>query len=293
MHNRRYVDFHTHTFFSDGSFSPEQIVSAADEISLAAVAITDHDTLDGIPRALAEASKYPKLKVIVGVEISAHYAAGPMHILGLGLDTSNADLLKLLADMRQARESRSPRIIEKLNQIGVDISLEEVYKHAKVSFNDGSNAAGNSNQTGVISRVHFAQMLIKKGYVKTLKEAFDKFLGNNAPAFVEKDQLKPADVIPTLKQAAKVVALAHPGELKYNNFAHFEEILRSLIEAGLNGIECYHSSHSDTHTRKFLELAQKYKLNITGGSDFHGLGKPTVQLGKPRTPVSVVSDLLL
>ena len=307
MSVRRFVDFHTHTTFSDGSFTPEQIIQAADEAKLAAVAITDHDTLDAIPSAKIEALRFPELTFIPGVEISAHYTAGAMHILGLGVDEKNQKLINLLAEMRRAREERSPRIIEKLNLAGIDITLAEIYSYANVALPDSIARSASENNSlitenlplrenpagGVISRVHFAQVLINKGYAKNLKDAFGRYLGKGALAFVEKDQLKPADVIPVLKQASKIVALAHPGELRYNNFAHFEEILRTLVDAGLNGIECYHSSHTEVHTRKFVDFAQKYDLFITGGSDFHGLGKPAVQLGKPRTPASVVPRDLL
>ena len=280
-HPRKFVDLHTHTTASDGSLSPADLVKAADRAKLAAIAITDHDTFAGVLPAIESARDYPNLRIIPGIEISADYPRGVLHILGLGADLQNQALIDLAAELRAQREKRNPQIIEKLRAVGVDITLEEVL------------AKAGSAHAKVVSRVHFAQVLIEKKYVKTVSQAFSDYLSKGAPGFVKKDQTPPARAIEILKSACKIVSLAHPSQLRCDNRAQLELLVRQFKQAGLNAIECYHSSHTQNQTRIYTDLAVKYDLAITGGSDFHGQGKPDVILGHPRMPISLLSQELL
>ncbi len=276
---RSLIDLHTHSTASDGSRAPAAIVDAAESCSLAALALTDHDTTAGLAEAAARAELYPQLHFIPGIELSAIFQAGTLHILGLGIDPHAKALVKLTAQLRQAREERNPKIIAKLQALGLAIDMEDVL----------ARLVGPRQAKGrIVSRVHIAEALRRKGLVRSTNEAFEKYLAKDAEAFVDKERLAPADAFDAIRAAGGAAVLAHPTQLQTQNSAQLERIVRQFQACGLDGIECYHSDHTPQFSRDCLDLARKLNLLITGGSDYHGRGKPTVSLGWPRTPLSII-----
>jgi len=275
---RRFVDLHTHSRCSDGSLRPADVVDLAERCQLAAVALTDHDTTAGLAEARAQAKGYPELRFLGGIEVSAIFPSGTLHILGLGIDEASAPLAALTARLRAAREERNPKMIAKLQAIGVGIDLDDVL----------SCAGATTEGPRVVGRLHMAMALQRRGCVRSLDEAFARYLGNDGPAYVDKERTRPAEAIGAIRSAKGTAVLAHPPHLRYQNAAQLERIVRELISAGLGGIECYHSDHTPEQTRLYLDLARRFDLLVTGGSDFHGQGKPDVRLGKPRVPASQV-----
>ncbi len=267
------IDLHIHSTFSDGTLTPSEIIFEAEKCSLKAIALTDHDTIAGNNEFL-EAGKNSEVTTIAGVEISAEFSHpkknlnknGEMHILGFfpnwNLKTENA--MEPLAEIRRNREIRNPLIIEKLQKLGCDITYNEVQEFAN---ND------------VVGRPHIAAILEKKGYVRNFKDAFDKFLAKDAPAFVAKQIFSPEVAISLINNADGISVLAHPGSLKISNEGKFRWFLEYLIDCGIKGIEAYCLSESEPDTQKYLRLADDYNLIVTGGTDFHGSHKPDIKLG--------------
>lgn len=277
---KKLVDLHVHSNESDGSYSPADIITFAANAGMSAVALTDHDTISGLAAASCRANDFPQMAFIPGVEISAEYSPGLMHILGLGINPDDEGLAEVTAGLRDARANRNPQIIQKLRDMGIDISLDEVLEAS-------CKAAGPDS---VLGRPHIAMVLVKKGFVKDLSDAFEKFIGTHAPAYVPKDHLSPSQAIAAINNAGGTAVLAHPVQLECTNELQLETLVRKLIHAGLGGMECYHSSHNDIQTRTYLKIAKKLGLIITGGSDYHGAGKPDVSLGHPAVPLSVVGE---
>lgn len=317
MSNRRFVDLHTHSTASDGSLPPAEVVRLADRAHLAAVALTDHDTVAGIDEARRAAESLPELVFVPGIEISAAFTKGTLHILGLGIDPASPPLAQTMATLQNARATRNPRILLKLADMGMPISMEDVAAAAeeleerglsRISDGESSSDHGPDVSAGsaatdsvpansslspssrILGRVHIAMALVHKGYVKTTQEAFDRCIGSGKPAYVDKERLSPRQAIQGIHDAGGLAVLAHPPQLQYENDAQFLRILRDLIHVGLDGIEAFHSSNNTQQTRMYLELAKRFGLGITGGSDFHGAGKPTVLLGKPAVPVEAMGD---
>ncbi len=280
---RRFVDLHTHSNASDGQFAPADIIRLADEAKLAAVAITDHDTIDGLAEARAAVEQYPELTFVSGIEVSASFDGGSAHIVGLCIDEEAGDLASAMEFMRQARRDRNPLIIDRLRGLGCDISLEEVA--ALVSEN-------RQGSDGLIGRVHIAEVLRRKGIVHTTQEAFDRFIAAGGPAYVGRERLSPAETCKAIISSGGIAILAHPGLLRWDNTAQLARIVASMKRAGIGGVEAYHSSHSPQVTRACLDVAKKYSLFVTGGSDFHGGNRPDVRVGYPRTPRSQLSGEL-
>ena len=276
---RTLVDLHTHSTASDGALAPAVLVRGADARGLAALALTDHDTVDGLAEAREAARDLPELRFITGIEVSAQPPSGTLHLLGLGIDESGQAAGRLAQCLRDARDRRNPQIVEALRRQGLDITMDDVL----------AVAGGHSGQGRVVSRVHIAEALRRKHFVPDTKTAFEKYIARDRPAYVERERLGPRETISAIHDAGGVAVLAHPPQLQYNNNAHLETILRSLLAAGLNGIEVYHSDHTPAQTRHYLDLAHRFDLAITGGSDFHGPVKPEVRLGVPRVPLSVVA----
>jgi predicted metal-dependent phosphoesterase TrpH len=272
-----FCDLHTHSTASDGTLSPTALIEAAGRAKLAAVALTDHDTTVGLAAAAKCAQRQGGLTFVPGIEVSARFPGGTLHILGLGIDPADAGLAELTAHLRACRDERNPRMLAKLHELGLAIDMDDV--RACLPQREGPE---------IVSRVHLAEALRRKGYVKDRGEAFDRYVGQGAAAYVEKERLSPARAVGAIRDAGGTAVLAHPVQLNYANHAHLSRILRELMDVGLNGIEAYHSCHSPEQTRLFLELAQRFGLVVTGGSDFHGQGKPDMQLGRPRVPLSVV-----
>ena len=266
--NRLGIDLHIHSTASDGSLTPAEIINRAQRLNLAAIAITDHDSIYGSKEAL-QAGIPPSLKFLTGVEISAAHppffpGSGSFHILGYCIRLDNQALNQALNRLREARKNRNPKIIKRLNELGLKISLEDV------------------NPTiahGQLGRPHIAQVMIKKGFVKSMDEAFDKFLGAGKPAYVDKNRIGCEETIKMIRDAGGVPVLAHPALLNINDDFQLEELIQNLIKIGMRGIEVYYPEHSPEQMQRYRELANKYNLLITGGTDFHGSITPKIEMG--------------
>lgn len=274
---RRFIDLHTHSIASDGASAPAELVRLADAKKLAAVALTDHDTTAGLAEARAAAEGLPSLCFVPGVEVSAELPGSTLHILGLGIDPGAAPLSHLLETLRAGRRRRNPQIVARLQGLGVAVGMDDVLA-----------VAAGRGPAEVVGRIHIAEAMRRAGAVRTLDEAFARYIGKGAPAYVNRRRLSPRDTIRALRDAGAAAVLAHPPQLKYRNHAHLQQIVRSLAEAGLDGIEAYHSDHTPAQTRLYLDLARRFGLGVTGGSDFHGPAKPNVKLGRPRVPLAAV-----
>ena len=269
------IDLHTHSVFSDGSLTPEEIVAVAQQARLTAVALTDHDTTDGLARFLDAASK-SDVRGIAGIEISAEHHPGAMHILGYFLDYRHAALQKKLDQLRAGRSQRNQQILEKLCALGLELTWDEV--HA---------LAGGE----VVGRPHFAQAMIARGHVKDKDEAFARFLARGRPAYAERFRLSPVDSIHMLREAGGVPVLAHPCSLKLGQ-KQLRTLLLELREAGLEGVEVYHSEHNPRQTQLYHRLAVDCGMAVSGGSDFHGSLMPDIKLGRGFGGLRVPDDLL-
>jgi len=279
------IDLHIHSTASDGTLSPVEILRLAEKLELGAISITDHDTLKG-SRELLEAADSSAVRVLTGIEISTvppalYTVAGSFHILGYGIRLNDPVLNQTLETLQHARENRNPLIISRLNAMGLDITLEEVIQ-----------ASGEAQ----IGRPHIAQLMIKKGFVRTVDEAFDGYLGFNKPAYVDKYRLDCQIAIEMIKEAGGTPVLAHPFLLRIPDNSSLESLVATLKEMGLQGIEVYYPEHSSEDVEFYSRLALSHDLVITGGTDFHGAIKPDIQLGYGKgdfyVPYSVY-DLLL
>ena len=257
------IDLHTHTTASDGTFSPGGLVRLAAEKGLTALAVTDHDTTDGIAAARYQAEK-SGVAFASGIEISAQFTDDcTMHILGYFIDEKDRSFIDALLFLKDARKERNPKIIERLNDAGVPITLNDVL----------AESGG-----GEVGRPHFARALVKKGHVKTIADAFERYLAKGASCYVDKKRLSPADAVDLIRRAGGVPALAHPGSLNLSP----EELARTVEELagwGLMGIECYYYNHTPQETEGYVALARDFGLVPTGGTDFHGKNRPKIKLG--------------
>ncbi len=280
-----YADLHAHTTASDGTATPEELARAARDAGMAYLAVTDHDTAKAVGGVVAEAARLGSLKIIPGVEISARGTPGSCHLLGLGVDYRNPSLNDTLADLLSARAERNRQLAERLTRLGAPITIEEVIAYAP----EGAN----------LGRPHFALALVAKGYVSTPQEAFDRYLADGGSAFVPKDDLSPADAVALIHAVGGIAFLAHPGSLTLAGHETMDTRVRAYRDAGLDGIEAYYSRHTPAETARFLRLAQRYGLLVTGGSDFHGANRPGTHLnrvlneGTEPLPASLLPDLLL
>jgi predicted metal-dependent phosphoesterase TrpH len=263
------TDLHMHTYFSDGYHSPEKLIEKANARGIKTLSITDHDNVIGIFEGIEFANKYG-IEVIPGVEISTDIRDTEVHILGYFVDPKNADLEHYLNFFREERYKRALRMIKKLNILGLDISIEDVMVFAKNS---------------AMGRPHIAQALLAKGQVKSFFEAFYKFIGNHAPAYERKVHLSPQSAFKIISDAGGLSFIAHPGNMP-------EILIKELIDAGVDGIEVIHPSHSPEQVRFYRGIVNEYFLLESGGSDYHG-GKreDDENLGKYYTSSKVVDTM--
>jgi predicted metal-dependent phosphoesterase TrpH len=241
------TDLHTHTYYSDGYYSPEVLVNKAHNLGIKILSITDHDSVNGISEAI-ECAKEFGIEIIPGVEISTDIRDTEVHILGYFIDPKNNDLGHYLNFFRDERYKRAIRIVKKLNVLGLDISLDDVLVFAKNS---------------AIGRPHIAQALLAKGQVKSFFEAFYKYIGNHAPAYERKVHLSPQSAFKIINDAGGLSFIAHPGNMP-------EILIKELIDAGVDGIEVIHPSHSPDQVKFYRGIVNEYFLLESGGSDFHG-----------------------
>lgn len=279
-HERRLIDLHVHSNASDGLFPPAQVVRMADAAGLAAVAITDHDTLAGLDEAAAEAEKFPHLRFVGGIEVSAEYATGTLHILGLGIRGGDTPLGQIIDRLVEARRQRNPKIIAKLQSLGMKITFDDVMAIVRQS--------GNTSDNAIVGRMHMAQALVKAGCVHSTDEAFRKFIGKDCPAYVDKERLTPRQVIEAIDGSGGIAVLAHPPQLLYANYAQLELLISEFTSYGLKGLEVFHTDCTDLQSRQYLRIARRMGLLVSGGSDYHGPGKPNARIGRPRVPLAAI-----
>ena len=277
------IDLHSHTTESDGTYSPAELVAAAVEVRLEALAITDHDTFAGYEQALPLARE-AKLRLICGIELSTKMqlngARRTVHLLGYFLDGEPAaTFCDWLKNMQASRRDRNRRLAQKLQSMGMDIRIEEVESL-------GRTMAG---------RPHFARLMVSKGYVPHYRAAFDLYLDESASAYVEREEPTLEEGIRLIGDAGGISSIAHPVRLSVKDRAEEEQLISTMANRGLDAVEAYHSDHDAADTERYLGLAEKYNLHVTGGSDFHGENKPNVRLGTgPGTlsiPLSVLEAL--
>jgi predicted metal-dependent phosphoesterase TrpH len=268
------VDLHLHSTASDGTLSPQELVALALERGLRYIALTDHDSTEGIDAALA-AAEGTGLSVIPGVELNTDVPAGEAHVLGYYLDHHDRELQRLLTGRRQARLARGLEMVRKLQGLGLEISWERVQELA--------GAAGG----GAVGRPHVAQALLERGYVQSIQEAFDRYIGRGGPAYVPYEKFEPEEAVRVIRRAGGVPVLAHP-----TSFPDYQTMLPRLLAVGLAGLECYYGTYTAAEVQALLELAERYGLVATGGSDFHGqeTGFSTT-LGGTFVPISVIERL--
>lgn len=267
------VDLHLHSSVSDGQLSPVEIVRQAAEAGLTAIALADHDTVDGIAPALEAAQSFPQLSLIPGVEISTETAEGEVHILGYLIDYTHPELLRTLRGMRNSREERARKMIAKLSSLGLPVAWERV-----------KQIAGE----GSIGRPHIAQAMLEKGYISSIKEAFTKYIAWGGPAYVERDKMPPAEAVELILRANGLPVLAHP-----LTTANPEAIIMELKAKGLVGVEAHYAEYTIEEIDWLVSLAKRHGLIATGGSDYHGLDVNTeAAIGSAEVPIESVQQLI-
>jgi predicted metal-dependent phosphoesterase TrpH len=262
---QKYADLHVHTRISDGFFAPEEAVEQARKAGIAAICITDHDSITGVEGALWAGQRWG-VEAIPGVELSSQFEDKELHIIGYYIDWRKEWFRDRLLKLQEDRRERVKKMVDKLNELGVKISYNLV-----ISL-DG----------GVIGRPHIAMAMVEQGYAKTMQEVFDKYIGFGKPAYAGRYPLTPFEAIEMIRRVGGVPVLAHP------IYARADDMLPELVEHGLRGIEVYHSRHDASTTKHYRRLAKKYDLLITGGSDAHGMEVP---VGSVRVPYSYVEKL--
>ena len=273
MSTPSYVDLHCHSTASDGTLAPADVVRLAKRRDLSALALTDHDTVNGVAEAAATAAELG-IDFLPGIEISAEYPhPGTMHLLGYGINPDSPVLRSLTETLLGGRDDRNPKIIAKLQSLNVAITMEEVEAEAKVE---------QSEKKKPIGRPHIAAVLLRKGYVSSVKQAFDKYLAPGGLAYFDKERLAPKVALRMIRDAGGVAVLAHPVQLRYTNDGQLDTVVKDLVDHGLGGIETIHSDHDDARVAKYAAIAKRYGLVTTGGSDFHGTNKKDIDLGTAK-----------
>ncbi len=271
----RYVDLHVHSNASDGTLTPSEVVHLALQKNLAAIALSDHDTVKGVPEAIS-AAEGTTLEVVPATELSCYYRNVEIHVLGLFVDYRDADFQSKLEELEQERMQRNLDMIALFQRDNISITLEELQ-------------AGNPRS--VITRAHFARVLVEKGYCKDKNAAFDRYVGVGCPYYLPKPQITPELSLPLITKAGGIPILAHPMLYKLG-YRQVEELIQYLIPLGLKGIEAYHSSNNISQSDKLRSLALKYHLVVSGGSDFHGANKPDIELGTGRGGLRITESIL-
>lgn len=271
--NKR-IDLHVHSSASDGTLAPAQVVKLAYDKGLSAIALTDHDTVMGIEEAM---SIPLPIEVIPGIELSAGYGDGDIHILGLYINYKSEKLIKISEDVIKERDWRNNKMAENLAAAGIDITVEKIREIAGAD--------------GVITRAHFARFLVDNNYVRDKHEAFSKYLATDTPYFVKRRYLSPEECISIILECNGIPVLAHPMLYKLPR-TELEVLINRLKSAGLAGIEAIYSTYTPEEEDYVRALADRFELKITGGSDFHGSNKPDINIGSGRGNLSIPYSLL-
>ena len=265
----KFADLHLHTNFSDGTFTPEELVQYAQKGGLACIAVTDHDTVEACARAAAACAAV-NIEFVTGTELTAEHDDTELHVLGYFLDTQNKKLLEEIAKFQVVRQSRIHEMVARINDLGMPLEAESVF------------ALANCKSPG---RPHVARAMVKAGLVRNMDEAFELFLKKGRAAWVPKSKVSALEAIELVHQAGGLAVMAHPGLNRTNS------IIPDLVAAGMDGIECFHTKHSTVMSERYLEIADKYKLLVTGGSDCHGFSKGRPLIGTVRLPYDHVQKM--
>ncbi|MCR5667010.1 MAG: PHP domain-containing protein [Eubacterium sp.] len=269
------IDLHVHSTASDGTFTPTELIAQAKESNLLAMALTDHDSIDGLKEA-QKAADEADIEFVPGIELSTDHNGKELHVVGLYLDQENKKLNENLVNFVNERDGRNAKMCELLQKEGFDITMEKLLAFAG---------------TGVLTRAHFANYLVDNGYVKNIKAVFNEYLGNDCRCFVDRTLIQTTEAIKLIKQAGGVAILAHPGLYSYGD-EQMRAALDLFKEAGLDGLEAIYSTYSSADERYFKELSKEYGLLISGGSDFHGTNKPDIKLGTGKGSMFIPYEVL-
>ena len=264
-----WADLHLHSNYSDGSWSPEELLKRVKEKRLDCISLVDHDCVDGIG-SLIDLAKLNEIEIIPGVELTAEINGTEMHILGYLIDWQDSYLQSQLEKFKKIRLERIYQMCEKLKTVGININPEEVI---------------SSSGHGTVGRLHLAKMMQEKGYVSTTNEAFYKYISDQGPAYVGKSRLSPGEAIKLVLNVKGLPVLAHPYSLRK------DELIIDLVKFGLKGIEVYYPEHTPSLIKKYENICQEHSLLMTGGSDCHGNSKDEVLIGKIKIPYKLVEKL--
>ncbi|QUI23721.1 PHP domain-containing protein [Vallitalea pronyensis] len=271
----RYIDLHTHTTISDGTMTPRELIEYAAKKKLAAIAITDHDSIDGIWEA-KQSGKKNHVEVISGIEFSTYYKHTEIHIIGLLIDEKDKRFIKGLHEIIEARDNRNKVMVDKLQAHGFNINLDDIFATA---------------DSKVYTRAHMARAMLNKGYVSSMKEAFDLYIGNDGPCYVSREKVNPQMAIQLIRSCGGVSILAHP-TLYDMNLRELDALIKELKAIGLQGIEGEYALYTKSEERYIKELAKAHDLVLSGGSDFHGDNKPYIDLGVGKGNLKINYHLL-
>ncbi|MCD6472685.1 PHP domain-containing protein [Candidatus Aerophobetes bacterium] len=264
------IDLHIHSIYSDGSFTPEEIVYRAKKLKLKVISITDHDSISGIEEEI-EAGKKLKVEIVPGVEMSTDVGNDEIHILGYYIDWKNKIFLTQLKIFQESRAKRNKKLVERLKELGMPVNYHELKKLA---------AKG-----GVVNRLHIARLMKEKGYVSSIGEAFEEWLNPGKPAYIKRMKVSPFEIIQLILDIGGIPVFAHPYLSKR------DDLIADFVKAGLKGIEVYHSAHNAQAEQHYRKIAQKYHLLITGGSDCHGKNKDKILMGTVNVPATLLENL--
>jgi predicted metal-dependent phosphoesterase TrpH len=265
----RFADLHLHTVYSDGTYTPQELLVEASKQGLAAIAVVDHDTVAGIEPTLNIAEE-KNIEVLPGTELSVEYDGLEVHILGYLIDYKSHYLIEKLNELKQIRIERIYKIVGKLKDMGMGLTAESVFEIAK---------------QGTPGRLHIARAMAKEGFVGSLGEAFQKFIGDRCPAYVCGFKFSPQEAIKLIRDVGGIPVLAHPYILNR------DELITQFVDYGLMGLEVYYPEHTQSMVNFYLNLAKKFNLLVTGGSDCHGNAKPEVKIGSIKIPYELVEKL--
>lgn len=263
------IDLHLHTFYSDGTFSPREVVEKAKKMGFYALSITDHDTVEGLPEALEWGARL-KIEVVPGVEMSTDVGKEEIHILGYYLDWREKMFQEKLEDFQKERRERNKKLLKRLEDLGMSLDSGKL---KKMTFR------------GLISRLHIARLMVQEGYVASIGEAFERWLNPGRPAHVPKKEISPFEIIEVILKAKGIPVLAHPW------LSRRDDLIPEFVKRGLMGIEVYHPAHSLEVEEHYLKIANRYNLLVTGGSDCHGEAKKEILLGKVEVPEVILEKL--
>ena len=266
------VDLHLHTTCSDGRLTPTELVALAARQGVKLMAVTDHDSTDGLEEALEESREHPQLEVIPGIELGTEVPGGEIHMLGYYIQYKNADVQDILQNFRLGRVNRARRMVEKLGEMGIQLEWPRVQE-----------IAGE----GSVGRPHIALAMVEKGYISHPKDAFPTYIGRNCPAYVERSKLTPREAVLLIRNWAGTAVVAHPADIE-----NLEDTLEDLKSAGLSGMEVHYAQYTEEKIKELADVAKRHGLLACGGSDYHALGNPVEPLpGSVGPPMEVVRGL--